>query len=247
MSIAGCGQGAADQPSPAAALIGRTFVSAPDPADGQTRQLVAGSRVRLSFEPGTLSAEAGCNHLTATVTPDDQRLVVSDVGGTMMACPAALMDQDAWLTGFLQEGPRWQLTGDVLLLSTGTARLRLVDIRSAEPDRPLAGPRWSVQTLVQGDTAASVPAGTQAHLVFGAGRVTGSAGCTGLDGAVTVSDTTVTFGQITARGRDCSPESRALDRAVLGMLRGTLSYRITGAQLMLTHPDGRALQLRTTS
>ncbi|BFU46288.1 META domain-containing protein [Krasilnikovia sp. MM14-A1004] len=246
MSIAGCGQGdAAAQPAPA--LAGRTFVSVPDPADSQARRLVPGTRVRLTFRPDTLSAEAGCNHLNAAVTIDGDRLVVSGVGATMMACSPALMDQDAWLTGFLQAGPRWQLTGDVLLLDTGTARLRLVDIRSAEPDRPLAGPRWSVESVVEGDTAASLPAGARAYLVFGAGRVKGSAGCAALDGPVTVSDTTVTFGHLTTSERDCRAEWRALDRTVRALLRGTLSYRITGNQLVFTHPDGRALQLRATS
>ncbi|GAB1690189.1 hypothetical protein [Krasilnikovia sp. M28-CT-15] len=89
---------------------------------------------------------------------------------------------------------------------------------AAEPDRPLAGPRWSVATLVERDTAASVPAGAEAYRVFEAGRVTGSAG-------------------LHATRRVPSPTA----------IRQSLSYRIIGARLALTHPDGRALQLRAAS
>ncbi|WP_412739824.1 META domain-containing protein [Krasilnikovia sp. MM14-A1259] len=255
MSITGCGRdGAAAQPSPATALAGRTFVSVPSasgpghspagpqPGGDPAGPPVPGTRVRLTFQPDTVTADAGCNHLSGKVAAHDDRLVVSELGGTLMACSPALTAQDAWLTGFLQAGPRWQLTDDTLLLSTGTDRLRLIDLRSAEPDRPLAGPRWSLRTLIDGGTAASVPAGADVHLTFRDGRVTGTTGCTGLDGPATIGDGTVTFGNLTTRAAQCPPALRALDRTVRDLLRGQLSVRISGTRLVLAHPDGRALQ-----
>ncbi|MBB4765781.1 META domain-containing protein [Amorphoplanes digitatis] len=242
LSITGCGQGGAAAPPPGAAEIwGRTFVSAPDEG---SKRLVEGTRLRLGFEPGTVTAEAGCNHLSGRAAVDGDRLVVSDVGGTMMACSAELMDQDTWLTDFLQQRPRWQLDGDTLVLSAGTTRLRLVDIRSAEPDRPLTGPRWSVQSLIDGDAAASVPAGADAHLTFRDGRVTGSTGCTDVDGAASIGDGSITFSRLTSRGKACPPELEALERTVLGLLNGKLAYRITGDRLTLTRADGDGLDLR---
>ncbi|MEU4216880.1 META domain-containing protein [Actinoplanes sp. NPDC026623] len=247
MSITGCGQGGAAAPPPETGGIwGRTFVSAPAAAGEESRRLAAGTRLRLGFEPGGVTAEAGCNHLTGTAAVDGDRLVVSDVGGTMMACSPELMDQDAWLTAFLQERPRWQLDGDLLVLSTATTRLRLIDIRAAEPDRPLAGPRWSVQSLIDGEAAASVPAGAEAHLTFRDGRVTGSAGCTEIAGPAAVGDDSITFSRLTTRARTCAPEFEALDRTVLGLLRGELSYRVTGDRLTLTRADGGGLDLRAT-
>jgi heat shock protein HslJ len=248
MSIAGCGQSGAAAPPPSAAGIwGRTFVSAPASVSEKSRRLVDGTRLRLGFESGTVTAEAGCNHRTGRVAVDGDRLVVSDVGGTMMACSTELMDQDAWLTAFLQERPRWRLDGDTLVLSAGTTLLRLIDIRSAEPDRPLVGPRWSVQSLIDGETAASVPAGADARLTFGDGRVTGSTGCTDFDGAASVGDGSITFSRLTTRARACPPKLEALDRTILDLLHGRLSYAVTGDRLTLTRADGTGLDLRATT
>ncbi|MEU7909010.1 META domain-containing protein [Actinoplanes sp. NPDC049118] len=248
MSITGCGQGGAAAPPPAAADIwGRTFVSAPTAPDEESRELVEGTRLRLGFESGTVTAEAGCNHLTGRAAVDGDRLVVSDVGGTMMACSTELMDQDTWLTDFLQQEPRWRLDGDTLVLSAGTTRLRLVDIRSAEPDRPLTGTRWSVESLLDGEAAASVPAGADAHLSFQGGRVTGSTGCADLDGAASIGDGSITFSRPTTRKRTCTPDLESLNRAVLDVLKGKVAYSITGARLTLTRADGGGLDLRATS
>ncbi|MET8154614.1 META domain-containing protein [Actinoplanes sp. NPDC049668] len=245
MSIAGCGQGGAAAPPPGAADIwGRTFVSAPAAADQGSRQLVEGTSVRLGFKPDTVTAEAGCNHLSGRAAVDGDRLVVTDVGGTMMACSAELMEQDTWLTDFLQQRPTWQLDGDTLVLSAGTTRLRLIDIRSAVPDRPLTGPRWSVQSLIDGEAAASVPAGADAHLTFRDGRVTGSTGCTDVDGAASIGDGAIIFSRPAGRKQDCPPELEAFDRAVLGLLKGKVAYRITGDRLTLTRADGDGLDLR---
>lgn len=248
MSITGCGQsGAAAPPPEAGGIWGRTFVSAPAAAGEESRRLVGGTSLRLGFQSGGVTAEAGCNHLTGRAALDGDRLVVSDVGTTMMACTPELMDQDAWLTAFLQGRPRWRLDGDTLVLSAGTTRLRLVDIRAAEPDRPLAGPRWSLQSLIDGETAASVPAGADAHLSFQDGRVTGSTGCTDIDGAATVGEGSITFSHLSTRARTCTPEFKALDRTVLGLLRGKLSYDVTGDRLTLTRADGAGLDLRATT
>ena len=125
--------------------------------------------------------------------------------------------------------------------------LRLIDIRAAEPDRPLAGPRWSLQSLIDGASAASVPAGADAHLTFRDGRVTGSTGCTDIDGAAVVGAGSITFSRPSTRAQTCPPELKALDRAVLDLLRGKLSYRVTGDRLTLTRADGGGLDLRATS
>ncbi|PRY20543.1 META domain-containing protein [Pseudosporangium ferrugineum] len=239
---AGCG-GTAAPPGggEGAPLFDRTFVSA---ADDPGRQLAGGTRVRLTFRSGTVSAEAGCNHLSGTLAVEGDRLVVSDLGGTMMACSPELMAQDTWLTEFLRDGPRWTLDAATLVLTTADARLRLVDLRSAEPDRALTGPRWSVESLLDGATAASVPAGTAAHLTFAAGRVTGSTGCAALDAEATAGATTITFSGLPARAPECPPRLRALDAAVRAVLLGEVPYRITGDRLTLTHPGGKGLQLR---
>ncbi|MGA5303763.1 META domain-containing protein [Nucisporomicrobium flavum] len=237
MAVAGCGSGSGSDG--AAALDGRTFVSV---GDEQDFPLVAGTRVRLTFRDGEVAAEAGCNHLAGSVAFDGDRLVVTEVGGTAMGCPPGLADQDDRLIGFLQGRPRWALDGDTLLLSTETARLRLTDLRSAEPDRPLTGVRWSLDTLLENGTAGSVPAGARAYLMIGAGRVTGSTGCTVFEGPASVTAGTVTFPGLSTRKTPCAKGLEGWDDGVLALLRGPLSVRVTGNRLALTRADGRGLQ-----
>ncbi|MFI7597465.1 META domain-containing protein [Actinoplanes sp. NPDC049681] len=245
MAMAGCGgQGDAAAPSPSGSeLADRTFVSADDPG----ARLVAGTRVRLTFRPGTLAAEGGCNHLTGKLAVEGDRLVVTDVGGTLMACSPELMEQDAWLTAFLQARPHWEFDAGTLVLSTGTDRLRLVDVRSAEPDQPLSGPRWSLESLLEGSAASSLPAGADVHLTFRDGRVTGATGCTEFSGAASVGEDAISFSPLTTRARKCAQPLHALDEAVRSRLADQVSYRITGDTLVLTGADGRGMELRAAS
>ncbi|UQU63441.1 META domain-containing protein [Couchioplanes caeruleus] len=239
MAIAGCGSGSAAEGT--AVLDGRTFVTMGDEQE-QDLPLVAGTRVRLTFRNGEVAAEAGCNHLAGSVAADGDRLVVSEVGGTAMGCSPGLADQDTRVARFLQGRPRWALNGDSLLLSTDTARLRLTDVRSAEPDRPLTGVRWALDTLMENGTAGSVPAGAQAYLVIDAGRVTGSTGCTGFEGPASIAAGSVTFPGLSTRKIHCSKTLEGWDSGVLALLRGRLSVHTTGNRLTLTAADGRGMQ-----
>ena len=245
MTTAGCGSAfSAGEPEP---LAGRTFLSVPaEPGEGGMR-LVEGTRVRLSFEKGTVKAQAGCNLLRGDVAADGDRLVVSEVGTTLIGCSPELTDQDTRLSRFLQDGPRWQVDGDTLLLTTHETRLRLVDIRSIEPDRPLEGSRWALETIQENGTAGSVPAGANAYLTIGAGRVTGATNCTQFEGSASVAGSTVTFGGLTTRKVPCAAHIKRWDSAILDLLRGAVTVRITGDRLTLTGAGGRALQFRAES
>jgi len=242
MTIAGCGSAStAGEPEP---LAGRTFLSVPPVPGEDGMRLVEGTRVRLSFDRGAVVAEAGCNSLRGEVTTDGDQLVVSDVGTTLIGCSAELNDQDSRLTRFLQDGPRWRLDGDNLLLTTHETRLRLVDVRSVEPDRPLTGSRWSLESVMENGTAGSVPAGAAAYLIIEAGRVTGATSCTRFEGPASVSGSTVTFGALTTEKVPCAAGLDGWDRAVLDLLRGAVTVRITGDRLVLTGAGGRALEWR---
>ena len=70
----------------------------------------------------------------------------------------------------------------------------LTDREAAEPDRALAETTWAVDTLVDGQTASSVPAGATATLVFGADRVAISAGCNSGSADYTMTGDTIRFG-----------------------------------------------------
>ena len=241
---AGCADpGGAGSPS-AGMPWGRSFLSTSVIEDGRPRELVPGTRIRLVFADGRLQAQAGCNHLVGPVADDAGQLVVTDLEVTEMGCDQARHDQDAWLAALLVDRPRWTLEGDELVLRTGTTELRLVDREVADPDRPLAGTRWVVDSLIDGETVSSVPAGHEAHLVFDGDRFEGWTGCDQVSGTAVQIPGGLRFGDVTRPGARCDGTAAALESAVLAVLDGDVTARIEADLLTLTHPSGRGLQLR---
>ena len=176
--LAGCGEEDDVGQGGGAQLDSRTFLSGS--VDGW--ELVPGTDLRLSFDHGQLSAQAGCNSLSATYEVVDDRLEVAGDGMTTtdMGCDPQRHAQDEWLADLLQARPSITLSGSSLTLTTADAALHLVDRVVADPDRPLIGTRWRVDTVVEGDVASSVPTDQPVTLELSADRtITAvSEGCT---------------------------------------------------------------------
>jgi len=219
-------------------LEGRTFLSTA--IDG--RALVAGSRVRLSFEGGQISASAGCNSMGGPYALVGNRLVARQLATTEMACDPPLMDQDQWLAGLL-DGAVIALDGDTLTLAKDGVRLTLRDREVADPDRPLAGTRWVLDGIVAGGAVSSVPAGVVAALTFTDGQVDVETGCNRGGGAVTITAATLTFGPIALTKMACAADAMAVERALTAVLSGQVGYTIDAATLTLD-AGGRGLILR---
>lgn len=231
-------------------LRGRTFLSTAVSESDQPKILVAGTRIRLSFptDRPRISASAGCNTLGADARIDGGRLVITHLAMTVNGCDQARTAQDAWLATFFGDGPRVSLSGSDLVLTRGRTEIRLLDRVVADPDRPLAGTRWNLETLVSGEVASSVPAGTTAYLVFAAdGTVGGNDGCNLVSAAATVTTATIRFSAIVTTMQPCRPVQAGVEDAVLAVLRsGDVTYRIEADVLRLR--AGRAgLDLRAGS
>jgi heat shock protein HslJ len=103
-------------------LKDKTFVS----TTVTGHDLVAGSKVTLTFTESTLSAGAGCNTMNGKYTLDDSTLRWSGpVQSTMMGCPEGLAAQDQWLTTFLETGAKASMTGSLLKLTGGQTVMEL--------------------------------------------------------------------------------------------------------------------------
>ncbi len=236
--LAACtGAGGAATPGPSVdppvgsaneSLEGRTFLSTA--AFG--RALVPGSVVRLSFQDGQIGATGGCNSMGGPYAIEGDRLVISRLATTEMACAPDLMDQDQWLADLL-DGATIDLEGDTLTLAKDETRLSLVDREVADPDRPLTGTRWIVDGLVSADAVSSVPVGVVAALTFDAGRVDVETGCNRGGGSVTVTDTTLTFGPISLTKMACEGGAMEVERAVSAVLTGEVLYTIEAGTLAL--------------
>lgn len=161
-----------------------------------------------------------------------------------MGCDPPRHDQDTWLAAFLQAGPALRLEGADLVLEGGGTTISFLDRERAEPDAPLAGTVWTVDTLVDGQTAGSVPAGVRAHLSFTAdGKVTGSGGCNQLTGSYSANGDAITFTDMGSTFMACADDRGKVEGKVLPVLRGTVRYRIEADHLTLTAANGTGLRL----
>ena len=225
-------------------LVHRTFLS----TSLKNHNLLPSTRILLSFpEQGKIAAQAGCNQLFGNLAIDGDKFVVTAMGSTDMGCEQARMDQDSWLGEFLTGKPAWKLSGNELTLTSGQTELKLLDRSVAEPGRKLAGPKWTVTSLLDGEAASSVPSGVLAVLTFSDdGKVSGNTGCNILTGDAKVNGDKVTFGQMITTKRMCIEPAGPVEGHVLSVVQGEVSWRIDGDRLVLTHPSGAGLELHAT-
>lgn len=223
---------------PPAGLEGRTFLSTASTG----RVLVAGSQVRIAFEGGTLSLSAGCNSMSGGYRVVDGRLETGQMAMTEMACAEPLMAQDQWVATFVS-GAGIKLDGDTLTLGKDGVTLTLVDRVVADPDRPLLGTRWVVDSLVSGDSVGNVPQGVIAALTFSDGRVDVEAGCNSGGGSIEIGVGTITFGPIALTKMACAGPAWLVEDVVTAVLSGNVAYAIEADTLML-EAGGKGLVLR---
>jgi len=228
----------------ASQLIGRTFLSTA--VTGRT--LVGVTRISLSFpKKGKLTAQAGCNHLFGDVSFEGDRMKVDTMGNTDMGCERPRHDQDDWLTKFLTARPRYTLSGNNLVLTGDKEEIKLVDRKVADPDRPLLGTRWVVESLLDRDSASSVPQGAEAFLQFDGDMVTGNAGCNRLSGKALHQTGTITFSEVVTTKMACAAERGALENAVLAVLNGVVAAKVDADRLELKNAGGKGLHLRSAT
>jgi heat shock protein HslJ len=172
---------------------------------------------------------------------DGDRLVATQLATTDMACDQPLMAQDEWVADLLN-GATITLDGDNLTLAKNGVRVTFLDRRTAEPDEPLLGTAWIVDTILSGDVASSVPVGARASLTFSAGRVDVETGCNTGSGKVTISNDSIVIDAMILTQRACDADRTALEQAVTATLTGTVGYRIEANALTLTN-GGHGLRL----
>jgi len=203
-----------------AGLDDREFVSVLVTQNGKPKALVSGTKVRLSFPAGTLSASAGCNNMGGDYEIKDGALVVDQLAITDMGCQNNLMNQDQWLSTFLSSKPKVSLDGNNLVLTSDSTEITFLDRQQAEPDQPLTGITWGLTTILDGETASSVPNGVTATLLFNDdGTVQIYDGCNSGGGQYTVEGSTLHLSQVVSTQMACGgdkDEVAAAIRQVLG-------------------------------
>ncbi len=237
LSVTGCS-------ASVASLDGREFLSAAITDGGAPFALVPGTRIRLGFQNGSLSAQAGCNSIGGAYHLDAGRLIIGELAMTDMGCPAANSAQDQWLIAFLGSKPTATLVANDLTLDNGSAVIRLIDRTVAEPDLALVGPTWTVTSIIDGDTVSSVPGGATASLVFhDDGSVDVVAGCNRGRGSWSLAGTGLTIRDVALTKMACDGPAGALETAVVAVLnQGSIQASIKASALTL-QAGAKGLQL----
>jgi heat shock protein HslJ len=226
----------------APALDGREFVS----TGIEGHDLVPGSELRITFQDGSLSANAGCNTMGGGYSFDGATLQVEAMAMTEMACDEELMAQDTFVIELLTGGPTVELDGDVLTIASDDMTLTMLDREVAEPDLSLEGVTWQLESIITGDSVSSVPAGVESTLAFfDDGTVALDTGCNSGGGDVEVGDGTLTFGPLATTLRFCEGGAGEVETAVTTTLRGEVAYTIDADVLSIRADDGSGLDYRT--
>lgn len=241
--------------------MGKAYLSTAVTEDGEPKQLVPKTRIRLEFARvpnknadgprvyDVVRAYVGCNRMGTAVAAGELltagSLWIPGLGGTQVGCEPPLRDQEEWLKTFLTSRPSWRLNGDELTLASGGTTITLLDRKIAEPDCPLDGVRWKVvTTITNADLRQGYHLSGLAWIRFDGGRVTGWTGCNELSGTFTRNNTELNFSDVATTDRVCTPDTATLQTAILATLGPAVTYTIDYNQLTLLAPSGTGLDLK---
>lgn len=242
LATSGCGdRSAAGQGD----MRGKVFVSTSVTEQGKPRALVQGTSVELRFtDDGRLLVNAGCNHMQGPVSLDGGKLEVQDLTMTAMGCPNPdLHTQDEWVSKLLGATPGWRMDGANLVVTGSNAEIVLAP-EAAKAPAALEGGTWTVDSLIAGEAASSVPSGASATLAFAGGKVDVFTGCNNGSASYKVDGQSITFESLVHTDKACGPGETAVEKAVTEVLKGKVEYKVDGQSLALTNPSGAGLRLR---
>jgi len=231
-------------PSISPAVLANTYVS----TEVTGYDLVADTTIRLTFEDGNLSVNAGCNTMFAPYELTDDSLAwTEEPAATMMGCPDDLAAQDQWLADLFTTGVGAAVDGGSLTLTSDDVTMVLS--RAPEADlQELFGKTWSaVATMADGATS-RIPRVVRTPRVVvgqnGLGRL--DTGCNSGRTTVTADATSITFGHPAVTRVRCQEPAATIEQRVLAVVDGRSDYVVfDGSVLIVVKGDnGLVFQVR---
>lgn len=214
-----------------------------------------GAQVTLNFDAeGRVTGSDGCNRFFGPYRVEGDALVFQQFGGTLMACPPALMTQSRDFTSALAATKAFDIAGDTLTLRDADGAT-VATFTALNTD--LAGSQWNVMGYNNGRQAVvSVLQDTSLTLEFSAAepgqdaRVAGSAGCNRFFGPFTQGaqgDDAIAIGPLASTRKLCpAPEGVMTQETLfLAAVETAARWRMDGDKLELRTADGAlAVSLR---
>lgn len=211
--------------------------------DGEPIEPIPGHEATISFEAdGSFGGRAACNGYGGTTSLDNGSVELGQLSITEMACEPDVMELEAVFVEALLAVDRYEvLDGDLTLTGSG-AELVFEPIPEV-PAAELVGTDWTLDTLIDGDTASSTVGEATLRLEED-GTMTGSTGCRTLTGRWLIAGGRLQFPELAADG-ECPPDRADQDGFVIEVLEGPATVEIEGPTLLLTSPGEVGLRYRS--
>lgn len=198
----------------------------------------------LEFSADQVAGFGSCNRFSGGYRYSGASLSFDPLAMTAMACvDGGVMEQESAFSAALAKvsAVRAVGTGLELLDSSGAVLLTLGTPPPAAPDRPLQGTTWLLESIVSGEAASSLVAGSQVSLAFAEGQLTGKA-CNNFRASATVSGSEVKIGPVMSTKMACGePGVNEQETRLFALLPKITGVAVKGDRLTLTAPDGSAL------
>ena len=197
--------------------------------------VIDGSSVTLTFTgSGQALGNGGCNRYSAAVTLDGDRLTLSSLVSTEMACADdAVTQQESAYFAALGAVTRYELNGDTLTLWTSDDQ-PIVFTAAA-----LAGSQWQLSTYGQETALTAALPDAPVTIQFEGDQVSGSASCNSYGGSYQVDGDTLILGEIPSTLMACLDAGvMEQEQAFLNALRSVSTYKIDGNTLTIHYAEG---------
>lgn len=230
-------------------LNGRTLHSTAVTEGGESRPLVEGTRISITF--GTddgpfLSVTAGCNSMSSGYEwVGLERIKISEeVAFTSVGCDDARHAQDDFVLGLLRRGPRITSAVDGLRMTVADVEIEFVeDVGARDDGDDSANPAWDDRTYVavsvtENGADRTIVDGTRIELTLREEALSAHAGCNEMGAVFAISGDgrLVTSGMsITEIG--CDPDRHAQDDLVMALLASEPGFVRDGGGLTLSGDD----------
>ncbi|MER6411668.1 META domain-containing protein [Streptomyces humidus] len=210
--------------------------------DGKQTAAPKGASLEIG-KNGKVHGSTGCNNFRATAKMTGGSITFEGAGFTEMACddvPLAFEDSlHSTLTGGRLEA---RIKGGGLTLTSDSGdKVQLSEEKPAQ----LYGIKWTVDALVDDNTARALPPGADGKVWFTldkkSSRFTGSLGCNRVTAQATVRDGHITLGPLGTTRRMCSGALMETERAMQDLLQKKIAYEGDHRGITLTGDNGQGI------
>ena len=189
----------------------------------------------MRFEAGRVSGFSGCNRLVGSYTVEGDIVTLSQLAGTMMACPEPAMALESAFRAALGGPLRFSIDGGRLSLkpASGEPLVFVAEVQRLDGD-------WKVSGFNNGrDAVVGLKGDAPITLTFKAGALSGDAGCNTFRGAYVVDGKGVKIGPLAATRKACAEDVMKQEREFLAALESAVTWAVEGDTLDMHRSDGQ--------